>query len=60
MTLDRCSPPPGTYESNSEFKNKTKLPRTPSFSKGRDSIVFGSYLKQALVLAAERPSPNKY
>jgi hypothetical protein len=60
MILKRCSPPPGTYESISEFRKDRKKLNTPSMALGRESIHFGSYLTEAQKKATKIPSPNKY
>jgi hypothetical protein len=59
LVLDRCSPPPGAYESQSLFR-KEKKSNSPSFGMSRDSILFGSYLTEARRKSLQIPSPNRY
>jgi hypothetical protein len=58
--MERSSPPPGAYESLSEFNaDKIKL-NVPVFACGRDKVLFGSYLEEARQKGEKLPSPNKY
>lgn len=59
LVLERCSPPPGSYNSQSIFK-KDKKNSSPAFGLSRDAILFGSYLAEARKKSEQLPSPSKY
>lgn len=60
LVLNRCSPPPGAYESQSMFVKAPRKAHSPTFGLSRDTILFGSYLTEAKKRAEQLPSPSKY
>lgn len=58
--IKRCSPPPGSYDSQSDFNRGGKKRMSPSFGMSRDAILFGSYLDEARKRAEMMPGPHRY
>jgi hypothetical protein len=59
LVIDRCSPPPGAYDSKSIFR-KDRKSSSPTFGLSRDTILFGSYLSEVRKKAKQIPAPNNY